>query len=279
MIPFNFIYCRPDTLKEAADIYSSLAAEGKIPLYYGGGSEIISMSRAGAIRPDAVIDIKNIPECRVLSKDDEYLYIGSACTLSQISESNLFPLMRLAGGRIADHTNQCRITLGGNLCGTIIYRETSLPLMLSEAQIIFFGPKGKRVAPFRNVFHGRLERCPDEFVMRVQIPLWALIARHAHQKKSANEKIDYPLVTVAALWKGSKLRTAFSGVCSHPFRSTEIETVLNDHRKPCAVRAEEAAGLLPEPPYSDPEGSGEYRLFVFKNSLKTLLEEWENGSI
>jgi len=279
MIPFNFIYCRPDTLKEAADVYSELAAEGKNTLYYGGGSEIISMSRAGAIHPDAVIDIKNIPECRVLSQDKEYLHIGSTCTLSQIGESDLFPLLRLAGGRIADHTNQCRITLGGNLCGTIIYRETSLPLLLSEAQITFFSPNGERTVPFENVFNGRLERGQDEMVVQIHVPLWALSARHAHQKKTANEKIDYPLVSVAALWKGDTLRIAFSGVCSYPFRSAQIETVLNDKTKPNAIRVEEASRLLPEPIYSDAEGSGNYRLFVLRNTLKKLLEEWENDSI
>lgn len=279
MIPFKFVYCRPDTLKEAADVYSELAAEGKNTLYYGGGSEIISMSRAGAIHPDAVIDIKNIPECRVLSQDKECLHIGSTCTLSQIGESGLFPLLRLAGGRIADHTNQCRITLGGNLCGTIIYRETSLPLLLSDAQIMLFGPNGERTVPFENVFHGRLERNQDEMVVQVHIPLWALSAPHAHQKKTANEKIDYPLVSVAALWKDDMLRIAFSGVCSYPFRGAQIEAVLNDKTKSYLTRVEEASRLLPEPVYSDAEGSGEYRLFVFRNTLKKLLEEWENDSI
>jgi CO/xanthine dehydrogenase FAD-binding subunit len=101
MIPFNFVYYRPDTLIEAADIFSTLQSQGGKTVYYAGGSEIISMCRIGSIQPEAVIDIKNIPDCKLLSVDEERLHIGSVCTLSQISESKLFPLMRLACGRIA----------------------------------------------------------------------------------------------------------------------------------------------------------------------------------
>lgn len=279
MIPFNFIYYRPDTLKEAADIFSALQSQGKAVVYYAGGSEIISMCRTGSIQPEAVIDIKNIPECRILSVDKERLHIGSVCTLSQISESKLFPLMSLACGRIADHTNQCRITLGGNLCGTIIYRETSLPLLLSGADIILYGPEGIRTVPFGSVFHERMGMKPGEMIVQVHVPVWTLSARYSHIKKTANEKIDYPLVSVAALWKEDNLRIAFSGICSYPFRSEEIEDALNERTKPIEERIKQAMGLLPEPAYADGEGAGEYRLFVLENVLNELLEDWENGAI
>lgn len=85
MIPFNFIYYRPDSLKEAADIYAEIQSEGKSPFYYAGGSEIITMCRAGSIQPEAVIDIKNIPECTMLSLDNQKLHMGSVCTLNKIS--------------------------------------------------------------------------------------------------------------------------------------------------------------------------------------------------
>ncbi|MDD2220984.1 MAG: FAD binding domain-containing protein [Clostridia bacterium] len=279
MIPFNFIYYRPDSLQEAADIYSTLQSKGQKAVYFAGGSEIITMCRTGSIQPKAVIDIKNIPECGLLSLYNQKLQIGSVCTLNQISESKLFPLMRLACGRIADHTNQCRITLGGNLCGSIIYRETSLPLLLADAEITLYGPEGERTVPLRSVFYQCMQLKPGEMIVQVQIPVWALSARHYHIKKTANEKIDYPLVSVAAICKDSKLRLAFSGICSYPFRSEQMESALNQQTKSFEERVKQAAELLPEPVYADAEGSGEYRLFVFKNTLRQLLEDWDNGKI
>lgn len=279
MIAHDLIYCRPDTLQEATDAFSQLQSEGKTALYYAGGSEIITLCRTGSIQPDAVIDIKRIPECMALSIDERALHIGSACTLSQISTSKLFPLLGLSCGRIADHTNQCRITLGGNLCGSIIYRETSLPLLLADASATLLGPQGERTVPFRSVFDGRIRLRPSELIVAIHLPVWALSARYFHIKKTANEKIDYPLVSVAALCNGDRLRVGFSGICSYPFRSELIEAVLNDRTKSCQDRVELAAALLPEPARTDVEGSGEYRLFVWKNTLQTLLEEWENGTV
>lgn len=279
MIAHDFIYCRPNTLQEAAEAFCDFQARGETALYYGGGSEIITLCRAGSIRPDAVIDIKRIPECTKLSMEGQTLYIGSACTLSQISMSGLFPLLGLSCGRIADHTNQCRITLGGNLCGTILYRETCLPLLLADAEITLWGAAAQRRVPLRTVFEGRLLLEPGELVAGLHVPVWALSARHFHIKRTANEKIDYPLVSVAALCRDGRLRLGFSGICSAAFRSNSIEEIVNDRAKPIEQRVGLASAMLPEPPYSDGEGSGEYRLFVWKNTLQSLLEEWEHGAV
>ena len=279
MIPFEFVYLRPDALAEALQAHREFALAGRTALYYAGGSEIITMSRVGAIRPDAVIDIKNIPELTALSVDHESLTIGAALTLNQIKESGLFPLLSLACGRIADHTNQCRITLGGNLCGTILYRETSLPLLLSDAEVTLCGPEGERTVPFGSAFQGRMRLNPGELVARVRVPSWALMARHAHIKRTAQEKIDYPLVNVTALWKDGALRAAFSGLAAQPLRSPEVEAILNDRGATPENRASGAARLLSEFARSDAEGSGEYRLFVVRNALQALLEDWENGAL
>ncbi|NLG24649.1 MAG: FAD-binding protein [Clostridiales bacterium] len=279
MIPFDFVYLRPDTAAQAVQAHREFSLAGRTALYYAGGSEIISMSRVGAIRPDAVIDIKRVPECNALSADAEGLVIGAALSLHRIKESNCFPLLTLACGRIADHTNQCRITLGGNLCGTIAYRETCLPLLLSEASVSLYGPEGCRTVPFDAVFRGRMRLAPGELVVSVRVPAWAPGARHAHIKITANEKIDYPLVNVTALWKGDALRVAFSGLAENPLRSPAVEAALNDRRACAEDRAAAAARLLAGEAHGDAKGSKEYRLYVVKNALRQLVEDWEHGAL
>ncbi|MHB1314085.1 MAG: FAD binding domain-containing protein [Christensenellales bacterium] len=279
MIPFNFIYCCVESLSEASLAFTQLADAGHNPYYYSGGTEIITMSRAGSIRPGAVIDIKSIPECNVLEFDCGMLVIGAACTLNKMKESRLFPLLGTAAGRIADHTNQCRITLGGNLCGSIIYRETSLPLMVSDAEIMLYGPSGSRIIPFHSVFRQRMLLANGEFIVQVRIPVPVLQLPYSHIKRTTNEKIDYPLVNVTILQQGGRLRAAFSGLCPYPFRSLEIEDILNDKSVSRQARIDRVSSLLPEPALADTEGSGGYRLFVLKNTLLQVLEEWENGMV
>lgn len=271
MIPFDFIYCRPATLQEAVEAWWKLKTEGKTAIYYAGGSETITLCRVGAIRPDAVIDLKVIPELTKMAVDRTFLHIGAACTLNQIKESENFKLLGLVCGRIADHTNQCRITLAGNLCGTIIFRETSLPLLCCDASVTLFGPDGERTLPMQNVFGENMKLFPGELVTTVHVPQWALSAQYAHIKKAANEKIDYPVVSVAALQKDGLVRAAFSGICPYPFRSDAIEAVLNDGALSQGERAKKVCSMLPAPPVCDAEASGEYRLFVFQNTICELL--------
>jgi CO/xanthine dehydrogenase FAD-binding subunit len=127
MLAYDFDYYLPDTVEEAAEIFASAVKAGKQPLYYGGGTEIISMARVYNLKPDVVIDIKNIGDCRGLGTDGPRLFLGAGLTLNTIAISGKFPLLGLACGRIADHTIQSKITLGGNLAGTVYYHETLPP--------------------------------------------------------------------------------------------------------------------------------------------------------
>jgi CO/xanthine dehydrogenase FAD-binding subunit len=190
MISNDFTYSSPKTRREAIRLYRKLKKSHDKISYYGGGSEIISMARVNNNAPDAIIDIKNIPECNVLEIRGNYLIIGSAVSLNRIEESKLFPLLGTTASRIADHTNQCRITLGGNICGTIIYKETVLPLLLSNALISIYGPRGLRIVPFDKVFNKRINLNKGEFIYQFKIKKDMLNLPYTHIKKTANEKIE-----------------------------------------------------------------------------------------
>ena len=68
MIPFDFDYYLPNTVEEAVELFQNLDTEGKNPLYYAGGTEIVSFCRRQLIKPAALIDIKGIEETLVLKK-------------------------------------------------------------------------------------------------------------------------------------------------------------------------------------------------------------------
>lgn len=272
MIAKTFAYCLPTTEQEAVDAFASFQAQGKQALYYGGGSEIITMSAAGSIAPDAVIDLKAIPAMNALWEQEGRVVIGGAVSLERIRNSGLFPLLGTAGGRIADHTNQCRITLGGNLCGTVIYRETALPLLLADARVTLWCPSGVREASIHEVFQGRMRLAQGEFVHQVFIDAASARKPFAHIKQTMGEKIGYPAVTVTALFDHGRMRIALSGICQEPFRSPALEDALNDGSMPIHDRVVRAAGLLPMAPLEDAEGSAAYRLQILKKLLTDILE-------
>lgn len=277
MIPFDFDYYRPDSVDEAVQIYKELDLLGKAPVYYGGGSEIISMARVSNLYTKAVIDLKRIPECNVLEFQKEQLILGSSVTLSRISESKLFPLLGKSGGRIADHTIQCRITLGGNIGGTIIYREAVLPLLLSDASVTVAGENQLRQVPLSEVFVERLQLARGEFIVQFSLGKEYTALPYVHVKKTKNEKIDYPLISIAAMKQDDKIRIAFSGVCAFPFRSSQVEEDLNEKKNNWETRTNNALGHLPAPVLNDVSGSEPYRKFVLKNTLINTLETLEGA--
>lgn len=275
MIPFNFDYYRPDTIEEAVNIYKELASQGKEPLYYSGGSEIISMARVNNIHTKAVIDLKAIPECNTLKFQGDFLVIGSSVTLSRISEAKLFPLLGKTADRIADHTMQCKITLGGNIGGTIIYREAVLPLLLSDSYILVTEGSNLKQIPLSEVFNERLQLPKGEFIVQFIIGKEYTFLPFVHVKKTKNEKIDYPLITVAAIKKDNRIRLATSGVCGFPFRSIQIEDYLNDKDVLLETRITNVLNHLPAPISNDLSGSDSYRKFALHNTLVNTLETLE----
>lgn len=273
MIPFDFEYYRPETIKETVGLYQSLNSSGLAPFYYGGGTEIISMARLNTVHTGAVIDIKAIPECNVLEIKDNQLITGAAVTLTRVMESAFFPLLGKSGGRVADHTIRGKITIGGNLCGKIIYRETVLPFLLAESEVIIAGPGGDRRMKIQDVFQQTIQLNPGELVIQIITGAEYLSLPHDEVKKTRNDKIDYPIVSIAALKKDGRIRVAVSGLCAFPFRSISIEDEINNHSLDLKVRVDNTIRHLPASILSDIHASAEYREFVFKNTLLKIIRE------
>ncbi|MEL4106904.1 FAD binding domain-containing protein [Oscillospiraceae bacterium WX1] len=273
MLAYDFDYYLPDTVSEATDIYASLSSAGKQPYYFGGGTEIISMSRVYNLKPDAVIDIKKIPECRHLGTDGISLYFGSAVTLSAIAESGLFPLLSLAGGRIADHTIQCKLTLGGNLAGTVYYHETLPPLLVCDALITIASPGGKiRRETIGTVLAAGEGLKPGELIVNVSIENDYVSLPYAHIKKVQIEKIGYPLISVSSVCKAGVARLAVSGLCAYPVRLGDIPLDGQDE-----ALLEQSLQRLSKPVLDDMSGSSQYRTFILKKTIEKIMLYYRQG--
>jgi CO/xanthine dehydrogenase FAD-binding subunit len=271
MIPYNFEYYVPASLHEAVTLFRQLDAQHQHPLYLSGGTEIITLGRINRVYTGAVIDLKRISECRMLTVRDQKLILGSALTLSELYDSRVFPLLGETGAGIADRTSRNKITFGGNICGRFIYREAVLPLLLTDSEVRIAGPGGFRQAPIAQVFDRTLQLGRGELLVQTLTDLSYTRLPSVTVKKRKVAAIDYPLVTVAALRTNSGIRIAFSGVCAFPFRSAAVEAILNRRELPLKVRIDRAAEQFPAPILSDSRGSSEYRELVLKMTMEDML--------
>ncbi|WP_314590470.1 FAD binding domain-containing protein [Paenibacillus terrigena] len=271
MIPFNFEYYKPSSIPEAVELFRQLYAQGKNPMYFSGGTEIITWARMNAIRPGAVIDLKSIPECNVIQFQINHLVIGSCVPLSMLTTVNLFPLLSETAQGAADQTARNKITFGGNICGRIYYREAVLPLLLSNSRMLIAGLKGMREVSIHHVFVQQMRLESGEFLVQMITDREYLALPYVHVKKRQIGNVGYPLVTLAALKKDHQIRTAYSGVCAFPFRSIEMEQVLNDPMLSIEAKVDQAIDKLPAPVLTNTEGSAGYRKFVLKHTLIETL--------
>ena len=273
MIPFDFDYYKPESVEEAFGCYGDLLLNNKKPLYYGGGTEIISMARVNSIQFDAVIDLKGIPECSQLEVSGGKLKIGAAQTLTNIAEYNAFPLLSETIKRIADHTIQGKITIGGNLAGTIKYRESALPLMLSKCSLQVMTQSGLVQLPFLQAFKGKLQLKKGEFLVSISIEEDNLNLPYNHVKRTKIEKIDYPLITMAALKDKKTVKAAISGYGDNPIILSE--RIINHKLYNTEQKIKKIIHLAHNDCKGDLSGSREYREFVLKNMLQEMFGNFE----
>jgi CO/xanthine dehydrogenase FAD-binding subunit len=275
MISFDFEYCRPDTAEEAHGIFKKLAGSGKKPVYYGGGTEIISLSRSNQMEYNAVIDLKSILDCNVMAVRGSEIILGAALPLTQICETDIFPFFTDVARRAADHTSRNRITLGGNIASSLPYKEASMPLLVCDAEALVSGSQGKRRVPVQSIFDQTIQLNNDDFFVQFIIDSQYKSLTYKSIKRTRHGELEYPLVSAAAIKKEGKIRFSFSGICPQPFRSTQIENDLNNARLPSETRIANAIAHLPQNLMDDILGSAEYRKFVLANTLRAILDSLE----
>lgn len=275
MIPFNFDYYKPESIEEAVEGFSHLYSMGKQPLYYNGGTEIITYARVNSLFTGGVVDIKSIPECNIFELNKEYLVIGSAVTLSEISDSKYYPLLGSVSREIADRTARNKITLGGNICGKIQYREAVLPLLISDCYLVTVGSEGIKKYPIKNIFDGRPKLENDEFIVQILIASENINLPFINIKRRRASTVGYPLISAAAVRKDKEIRVALSGVSDFPFRDPGMEREMNKYNLPAEIRARNAIEALPYTIKGNLFGSAEYRKHLLENALVKIINNLE----
>jgi aerobic carbon-monoxide dehydrogenase medium subunit len=275
MLPFDFEYYRPKTLQEAVQLYQYMQDLGRQPMYISGTTELITLGRIDLVYTEAVIDIKDIVECRMMEHDGDHLVLGSALTLTAIEEADLFPLLTKTSSEIADHTARGKITVGGNICGQIFYREAVLPFLLVDSQAVVIGPQGVKVHYINDIFQKELQLGKGELLVQLATERKYIHAPFISIKRRQQWDTGYPLLTVAAVKIGGEVRVAVSGLCPFPFRSKEMEAAISQGGA-VPTRVSGALDVLPAPILDDIEGSAEYRKFVLQNLLTDILLEFDS---
>lgn len=270
-----FEYIPASSIEQATKKYAEMKVKNRNPAYYAGGTEIITLRRINQLNVDFTIDVKQIAACNVHQVDEEYLVIGSCITLSEVEELNYFPLLTKVCKEIADRTARNKITVGGNICGNIFYREAVLPFLLTDSVLVLASEKGIRTEYIHDVFEEQLLLQDGELLVQAFIEEKYISQPYVAIKVRQQWETGYPLITIAALKIDGQIRVAISGLCPFPFRSFEIESIINNPVMSKEERIGQIVNHLPSPILNDVEGSDEYRLFVLSDLLEKVMNRME----
>ncbi|WP_018527731.1 FAD binding domain-containing protein [Alkalispirochaeta alkalica] len=290
MIPSRDItFLKPDSAREAVLAWQDSRQEGAGPLYFGGGTEIVTLARENKLRADRFIACRTLPEVGLHSpgypsgvpgeegrEEGGLLVWGSGLRLNEVADRGMSLLLGLCCNGVADRTVRNSITLGGNICGMLPYREAVLPFLLLQGQVeSLSGPDTREMYPLPERFSKRLGLAEGELVLSFcleQALVAAVESRGVirqeeepcrisalarggrggwfYERRTAGGPVDYPLSTLVLVQIDGEYRLALTGVFGYPLRALRAEALLNGPR-PEGLPAPETTPAQAVSPESD----------------------------
>ncbi|SIQ60550.1 CO or xanthine dehydrogenase, FAD-binding subunit [Alkalispirochaeta americana] len=267
MIPFDVTFLRPDSVEEVAQALQEARRTGARAAYFGGGTEIVTLARENKLRAEILLDYKTLSQARrepggssfsqaqaqAQAQAQERLAWGSALRLNEVSDGGACLLLAMCCNGVADRTVRNSITLGGNICGMLPYREAVLPFLLLQGELESLAEPGSLTwSSVEERFSKRLKLEEGELALSFSLES-ALVAglesdgvihlENApgrvtalargdrggwfYERRTTGGPVDYPLSTLVLVQLDGRYRLALTGVFGYPLRAFRAEEVLN----------------------------------------------------
>ena len=160
----------PHSLEEAL----RLKAEHPAARPIAGGTDLLVELNFDRTRPDAILNLAEVPELAAWTREDGSLRLGAGVTYAELMRpplAGLLPALAEASRTVGSPQIRNRGTLGGNLA-TASPAGDSLPPLLVEGAVVELGSvRGVRSLPLREFLVGPKRNAlePDELVLAVRI--------------------------------------------------------------------------------------------------------------
>ncbi|MFA5138473.1 MAG: xanthine dehydrogenase family protein subunit M [Elusimicrobiota bacterium] len=272
-------FLSPSRVEDALDLYSR--NPHALPL--AGGTDLLVAWNAGLLNGKTVLDLSRLPWTRVEAAG-KGLRIGSLATHTQLRRHAVilkrYPLLAAACGTVGSVQIQNRGTLGGSIANASPAGDVFPALAVYEAVVRTASARGYRELPFLEVFAGvkKTSLSDAELIESISLPPLRRPTRQLWRKVGTRAAQAISRVTAAGLlWLGPgrkvlEFRFALGSMAPTVVRLHKVEAFIQG--KPLTERnIEEAVGLLDDDvsPIDDFRATREYRLWVSKNILRSLL--------
>ncbi len=272
----EFDYQRPASLDEALRLLDEYQDRARV---LAGGTDLIVNIKEGMLKPELLIDIKNIAELRGLKQTGSTLWIGAAATFRDLIAAeevrSEYRMLWDAARTVASVGVRSRATLAGNVCSAVPSLDSAPPLFCHDAVLHCASVSGRRDISIHEFFLGPRQTALAKNELLTGISVSRPEAPHAGLYLKLGRYGGEDLAQAGwgfLLTESNAYRIAHCALAPKPARAKKIEALLNGHplsseliRQACALVGEEIS------PISDIRSGSEYRLHMSAVMLKRGL--------
>ncbi|WFA10102.1 FAD binding domain-containing protein [Tissierella sp. Yu-01] len=279
----KYDYFKPDTLEKALE-YLEKNSETRI---LAGGTDLMLLLRKDAVSCEHILDIKDIPETKILSYTPKVgLFIGASIPVNRIAEDDVirgvYPALCQAIDGLASFQIRNRATLVGNICHASPGADTSAPLLVYNAKVHIASIEGVRIVDIANFFTGVKKTTvkENEIVIGVSLPDVEQGDNSIYLRKARIKGHDLCNVGLAMrLTSKKEMYVAMAAVAPIPLRLTELEKTIGTKELTSELGPwiQEEIKKYMDPRRNSVRSSREYRFHIAgvlaKRGLLNLLEK------
>jgi CO/xanthine dehydrogenase FAD-binding subunit len=247
----------PGTLDEAL----RLKAEHPEAWPIQGGTDVMVALNFDRGRPEAMLNLNEVPELRGFSRENGALRLGSGLTYSEIEHGELrdvLPALAEASRTVGSPQIRNRGTIGGNLGTSSPAGDAIPPLLVEAAEVECASVRGMRRIALGDFVTGVKRNAlePDELITAV----WLTPSRAAQTFMKIGPRNAMVIAVVSlAVSAGDELRASFGSASPKPV----LVTAPRDEADSFAERVAGAAS-----PIDDVRGTERYR----RHALRVLTD-------
>jgi CO/xanthine dehydrogenase FAD-binding subunit len=160
----------PRSLDEALRLKAELPHARPI----AGGTDLLVELNFDRVRPEAILNLREVPELSAWAREDGSLRLGAGVTYTELMQpplADVLPALAEASRTVGSPQIRNRGTIGGNL-GTASPAGDALPPLLVEGAVVELGSaRGVRSLPLTEFLVGPKQNAlePDELVLAVRV--------------------------------------------------------------------------------------------------------------
>jgi carbon-monoxide dehydrogenase medium subunit len=263
----SFDLLQPRSLQEAVELLQKHGDESRV---IAGGTTLVILMKQRALHYRYLIDLQSLPGLTGIRNEND----GQA-----------FPAVSRAFGHIGNVRVRQTASVGGNLAHADYRLDPPPALLVLNAEVNVFGPKGLRTIRINNFFQGMYETAlaPEEILVDVKIPFAPENSRSVYLRYTALSANDWPCLGVAAFLarqdgRCKELRVALGGVAATPVLIGGLGFA-SDQTLDQGVM-DRLLELVDQQisPFSDLRGSEWYKRRMARLFVQKAIEQLNNGT-